>query len=217
MVAYQRPNLTELPAAITKEAAALSPSFRHHHQQPFSPQLPQKRGNEGCSDYTSRTHRQTRKKPSIITIRGFFKCFGGQSRNRTTDTRIFKTNHSTGIDPLNSKNCNKFPDLPADRRTTTEPPTELFWLIGRCLAVLSNSINGMRRGSPTRCRYCIWCPVLLLPFPFPAKTRQCPNGLKADVQCQWHFSWFAGLASSFSTVRKFTDLEFPFSDNEFSE
>jgi len=35
----------------------------------------------------------------------------------------------------------------------TEPPTELLVLIGHCLAGLSNSINGMRRSSPTRCRY----------------------------------------------------------------
>ena len=35
----------------------------------------------------------------------------------------------------------------------TEPPTELLWLIGCNLAILSNSINGMRRGSPIHCRY----------------------------------------------------------------
>jgi len=51
----------------------------------------------------------------------------------------------------------------------------------------------------------------------PARSGQCPNGLKADVQCQWHFSFHAGFASWFSTVRKLAEHEFTFSDNDLIE
>jgi hypothetical protein len=91
---------------------------------------------------------------SIADKLGLLLNSGGQGRNRTTDTRIFKTNHSPCIDWPNAKNFNKFSDSPVGRRNTTEPSTELLWLIGCWLAILSNSINGMHRGSPIRCRYC---------------------------------------------------------------
>ena len=61
---------------------------------------------------------------------GFLLNSGGQSRNRTTDTRIFKTNHSTRIDLLTVKNCNKFSALRLPVETLPNPLPNFCGLSG---------------------------------------------------------------------------------------
>jgi hypothetical protein len=51
---------------------------------------------------------------------------GGQGRNRTTDTRIFKTNHYPPSGWATSKKRKKFSCLLPDLLPATEPPTELL-------------------------------------------------------------------------------------------